>query len=70
MTTRQRKVEFMASIGPYELQRAAERMVARYGARWLSDEQLDDIVSGAVAILRDRQHRNMRNRAIAARSGQ
>ncbi|MCV0371629.1 hypothetical protein [Filomicrobium sp.] len=64
--TRERKIEFMQDLGYARLEKAIARRVRRVGAEnFLTDEQLDEIVSDEVADLRITIHLNMLNRRHA-----
>ncbi|MCV0348499.1 MAG: hypothetical protein K5863_00355 [Nitratireductor sp.] len=64
--TRERKIEFMQDLGYARLEKAIARRVRRVGAEnFLTDEQLDEIVSDEVADLRFTRHLNMLNRRHA-----
>lgn len=64
--TRERKIEFMQDLGYARLEKAIARRVRRVGAEnFLTDEQLDEIVSDEVADLRITIHLNIQNRRNA-----
>lgn len=63
MTTRAKKIDFIRSFGPYALEKAVEDILRRKEARWLTDEQIDDITEKMVSDARFTQHLNMQNRA-------
>ncbi len=64
--TRERKIEFMQELGYARLEEAIARRVRKVGAEnFLTDEQLDEIVSEEVADLRFTRHLNMLNRRNA-----
>lgn len=63
-TTRIRKVKFLRDMrGMYGLQDAVQAAIREHGQHWLTDEQLQDLVSMEARRARSNQHFNMRNRA-------
>ncbi|MBN7764119.1 hypothetical protein JYP52_23605 [Nitratireductor aquibiodomus] len=65
--TRERKIEFMQELGYARLEKAIARRVRKVGAEnFLTDEQLDEIVSEEVSDLRFTRHLNMLNRRNVA----
>lgn len=65
-TTRERKLEFMHSFGRKALETAIMEAVCRFGAdNFLTDEQLDEIVSVQVSDARAATRRRLRNRRIS-----
>jgi hypothetical protein len=66
-TTRQRKLKFLKDMrGFYGLQDAVQDAIREHGQHWLTDEQLQDLVSMEARRTRSNQHFNMRNRARRA----
>ncbi|RWX78299.1 hypothetical protein EPK99_06630 [Neorhizobium lilium] len=63
--TRQKKLEYIRSFGPYALDQAVTAMLARKESNWLTDDQIDDITSQMVSDARWTQHHNMRERELA-----
>lgn len=64
-TSRKRQVEFMRSFGDTALIDAVAAMIRRYGANWLSDEQLSEVVAQQVSDARWSARNTRRNRRIA-----
>lgn len=65
-TDRERKLRFIRSFGRHALETAISEAVCRAGAdNFLTDEQLDDIVSEQVKDARAENHRRLRNRRAA-----
>ena len=63
MTTQARKLQFVRErLGPYGLGTAAQAMVNRKGADWLTDEQIQEIFAAEVASYRLEQKLNRDNR--------
>lgn len=67
MTTRERKLQFINQCGPFALEKSVKAAFAQRGARWLTDEQLEDIASDLVSELRSQQRTSRRNREFYAR---
>lgn len=63
--TREKKLKFIRSFGPYALEQAVTKMLDRKEAPWLTDEQIDDITSQMVSDARWTQHHDMREREKA-----
>lgn len=63
--TRERKIQFMRDFSSSALLEAAVKAFRHHGPDWLTDEQLDEIVSQQVSEWRDTQRMNLRNRQIA-----
>lgn len=64
-STRERKLEFIASFGKDELASAAADMVRSKGPDFLTDAQIDEIASMKVEESRWRQQHKIRNRERA-----
>lgn len=63
--TRERKIEFIKSFGHRALENAIKLAVARIGAEnFLTDDQLDEIVSNEVCQVRRLNQNKIRNRRI------
>jgi len=62
--SRNRQERFMRSFrnGRDAIEREAVEMIRKHGAAWLTDDQMDQIVSATVSSWRFTQHINLRNR--------
>lgn len=66
-STRKRKITYIKSnVGMSEARFVVARLFDKHGFDWLSDEQLQQIVSESVSLQRLRQRMNRRNRSIYA----
>lgn len=63
--SRKRQERFMAEFGYRAVNKMAMQILDRRGADWLTDEQMDDVVSVAIAQWRATQRFNRCNRALA-----
>lgn len=71
MDTRNRRLRLINSFGTFALDRAVKAAFARRGARWLTDEQLDDIARDLMGdYIKSRRHnrRERERRAMEAAS--
>jgi hypothetical protein len=64
--TRERKLAFMREIDTFALRNAVEAAFVRNGPDWLTNEQLDEIVSHQVRRQRWTQRHNRENRKLRA----
>lgn len=65
--TREKKLQFIHSLGPGALEAAVLKMLRRKEAPWLTDEQIDQITEEAVHDERYRRQHNARERQRAFR---
>lgn len=65
--SRDKKIRFVNEFGPFALMKAVEAAFRRSGPDWLTDEQLDEIVSQQVADWRSTRRRNRQSREQHAR---
>ena len=66
-SARERKIRFMADFGGSALRAAVAAAFDRNGPAWLTDDQLNEIVSQAVSDWRFTQRLHRENRAITKR---
>jgi hypothetical protein len=65
-STRERKIKFIDGFGRDSLRVGVTEALAQFGADWLTDEQITDIVRNKIDDWRYASRRNARNRAIRA----
>jgi len=68
MSTRERKLRYIAGFDWHALEAGAAEMLADKGEGWLTDEQIADITDYYVKLARRRSRDHRRNRAIAAKN--
>jgi len=64
--SRKRQVEFMRSFGDDALIDAVVQMIRQYGADWITDQQLSEVVSKQVADARWTARNTRRNRRLSS----
>lgn len=65
--SRTKKIRFINEFGTFALMKAVEAAFIRNGPDWLTDEQLDEIVTQQVKDRRRQQRWNRQNREHARR---
>ncbi len=66
--SRMKKIRFVNEFGTFALMKAVEAAFIRNGPDWLTDVQLDEIVSQQVRYRRRQQRWNRQNREFARRA--
>lgn len=69
VTTRTKRIRFINEFGTFALMKAVAAAFERNGPDWLTDEQLEEIVSEQVRQWRSQARRNRMNRQRIAAHG-